>query len=87
MITRIAVIAVLVLAAASPLGAQAPAKKVVVISPAVLKSMTSQKTRSKKLLAVRSGLKRAPVSASAGAGKAAVPGPTSVKALRDSGRR
>ena len=83
MTTRIAAVAALVLAAtASPLSAQGRAPQQVVISPSVLKSITSQKPRSKTPMTARVGMTRAATPAIAGARNSGSPAATSVHAVR-----
>ncbi|HXV17689.1 MAG TPA: hypothetical protein VD758_12965 [Gemmatimonadaceae bacterium] len=82
MISRIVVVAALALApVVSPLRAQGAPAKHAGISTAVLKSMTSQKPRSKKSMTERAGMKRAATAASVSAASAAKTAATSVRVL------
>ena len=81
-ISRIFMVAALALAPVfSPLLAQGIPAKPAVISTAVLKSMTSQKRRSKKSMTERAGMKRAATAASVSAASAAKTAATSVRVL------
>jgi hypothetical protein len=84
MTVRITVVAALVMAAvSSPLSAQGVTKQQVVVSPAVIKSITAQKPRSKTPMTARVGMKRAPTPANAATRKTKPAAPTSVRSLPD----